>query len=576
MMKNRIAIMVYVFLGVSLFGTSSSSESSTHVPANQRTDLHKVFVTPYLRSQCMSFMTHVLQHADPGAFFSKINKVVYSQALSDAAWYEQLQRLQGVKEAVLSPYNNIRALRNQKRVVGGQIEALLKRELPYEGCVEIGTPGTYAALLKKSLPIQGSIYVVNDEQRLTDIVQAGDFKPASGFKIHDVFVPLNNYAPIEENIIPSSSVDLIIFPIGLHHAPVERLDDFLISLRRILRPGGVLLLRDHDADTADTLSLVHAAHSIFNVYIARASLAEEVAEYRNFHALAHWIQLLTKHGFVVGSERIVQSGDTTKNTLFVCTKPAFTSEERVDQIAHEVAQKPGHTRDSMQGMLTVPEWHDVHRSQAYGKFINHTPFYEFPYFDCIKSYWRVFAQSFVLAKKQKGTWAVLKSDYTQMNLFIGCMTTLEYAAKGVISLPIKWLFSGQEAGVIQLLVKDPQHIITTIDSRIKVLQEYPENVVLIESPRYIEFLGIMRALAATDIDFVQIAGQKEIQCTIRYKNKEDVQRCVNSAGCTYAYDWQVPAEPYTYAAVLVKVSSLKQFMRQLPLEGVELVYVHDF
>lgn len=575
---HRICGIIYLFG----FGIDVQALQSTDRPAAHRSELHTVFFDTTLRKDCISFMQHVLQHQKPQQFFDAIDRISEQEQLvdknvSDECWYKKLSSLKQSDYILPLPYDALRALANQKKILGSQATSLLKKDTPYNNCVEIGTPGTYASLLKTTLPITGSICVVNDKQQWSDAVQSFSYKPLNGFVAYDNFVPLNEYEPITEESIASSTVDLVVCFIGLHHVPVEKLDAFLSSIARILRPGGVFLLREHDAATPEIMALTHAAHSIFNLYLAKATLSDEINEYRNFNDMSYWTTLLEAHGFDCGDTRLLQEGDPTKNTLFACTKRARNIQEQTEIVTHELHKNADYVRDDIQGILTTPEWHNVHTSEAYSEFINHTPFYEFPYFKSIKSFWHIFAQSFLLARQKKGTWATLTSDYTQMNLFIGAMSTLEYGAKGIVSLPLKWMFSGKAATTINLLVKDRQGEAAQLGNSMKVIKQHPDtDLILLEVPRYKEFLNCMQVLADTNIELIEVAGQKEIQLTVAYNHRQQLDDCLALPGCSYQYDWQVPTRSLTHAALIVPVASLKIVLKKLAQRTVDIVYIHDF
>ncbi len=43
------------------------------------------------------------------------------------------------------------------------------------------------------------------------------------------------------------------------------------------------------------------------------------------------------------------------------------------------------------------------------------------------------------------------------------------------------------------------------------------------------------------------------------------------------YSWPIPTEPeYVYAVLTVKVNAIKQVIKVLQHNGIELLYIHDF
>lgn len=78
---------------------------------------------------------------------------------------------------------------------------------------------------------------------------------------------------------------MVICVIGLHHVPKEKLDLFIQSIRRVLKPNGVFILRDHNATTADLTSLISVAHTVFNLIMNHDSLKTELHNIEIFKAL---------------------------------------------------------------------------------------------------------------------------------------------------------------------------------------------------------------------------------------------------------------------------------------------------
>jgi len=105
--------------------------------------------------------------------------------------------------------------------------------------------------------------------------------------------------------------------IGLHHIPEDKIDDFLQSIRRVLRPGGSFMLVDHDVTNDNTLDLAHLAHSTYNAVMGISEL-DEKNEIRNFRSMQYWSEKLEKHGFgksVTLSQPMIRKDDPTKNTM---------------------------------------------------------------------------------------------------------------------------------------------------------------------------------------------------------------------------------------------------------------------
>lgn len=539
--------------------------------------MHHIFSSAALRTQFAGFLDVVLRQIPSADFYNAVDSFLPDRALTDREIYKRLIKHSNQIRPTFGAIKQLQALRYQKAVLSRQARKLIGTGKHIHGCLEIGTPATYINSMKSFLTIEGPLYYLNETERPSDRLQSPNFNIANGFLPYDHFVAMNNYEPIAENAIASNSLDLIVCFIGLHHIPAEKLDAFVASLKRVLRPGGLLLLRDHDAYDDVVMDMVHAAHSVFNAVLSGETIETELAEYRNFQPLAYWITLLEKHGLVAGNMRLQQRRDPSLNTMLTFTKVAVTEEEKLNQISHELQYVDGYKRDQMQTYLTSPEWVNVDVAQAYGRFIEHTPFYEFPYMQSVTAYWKVFKNSFNQAAKKDGTLKVLTSPYTLMNAFIGSTMTLEFAAKAALSAPMRWMYSGEEATTLSVLLNDPMHQISTVDERIKVIKEYPDtSLKLVSMPRYKEFLVVMHKLAHSTVTLVEVAGQKNIQVKIRHRADDQTQPYAAFDGCSVLYDWEIPSQPYRYVALNVAVNKLTAVLKQLEEHGIETIYVHDF
>lgn len=556
------------------------------ISLNKNDDVHlyKIFSSQNLKNRFANFLDIILRQTSSTEFFDLVDKLnLDKQKKSDIEIYEILfNNIDTIKHGI-SIINQFKALHYQKGILSDQLKHLLKEVGKVSNVVEIGTPGTYISSIKNFLHVKDNIYVLNDAKKWTDYAQSFSFNPTTNFLIYDKFIPLNGYAEIKQNDIPDNCVDVVICLIGLHHIPENLLDGFIASINRILKPGGIFILRDHDCKDADVESLIYAAHSIYNVLMTKETIESEKAEYRNFKPLTFWIKLLEKHGFGCGSERLVQKGDPTINTMIKFTKIARTSDERITEISNDLKAQDDYERPLIQSYLSSPEWVNVDVAKEYAAFIEHTPFYEFPYFKSINTYWKVFGDSFKAACNKQGKLETLKSSYMLMNLFIGITMTAEYFARGIVSWPVAKMYSGAEALKIKLLISDPKNEID-FDERIVTLKQYPNfNLKLIEVPRYKEFLDLIKKLSATDIEILEIAGQKQIQIKICYPlnlEKNIAHVCESIKDCKKEYDWMLPTQPnLKYSALTVNVNKLKEFLsiiNQEEFRSVQLLYIHDY
>jgi predicted methyltransferase len=94
----------------------------------------------------------------------------------------------------------------------------------------------------------------------------------------------------------------------------DRLAPFLASIARVLRPGGWLVVRDHDVRDPAMDAFVSLAHCVFNAGLGE-SWATNQAELRHFAPVDAWIARIEAAGFRHSGERLVQDGDPSDNVL---------------------------------------------------------------------------------------------------------------------------------------------------------------------------------------------------------------------------------------------------------------------
>jgi SAM-dependent methyltransferase len=132
-------------------------------------------------------------------------------------------------------------------------------------------------------------------------------------------VLMENDAPIPAASVPDASVDLVSCYIGLHHIDPPRLNRFISSIARTLRPGGTFILRDHDVTSPEMHTFVSLAHTVFN---AGLGVPWEVnrKELRYFTSVAEWSRRLSSAGFRDRGSRLLQQHDPSDNVLMAFVK----------------------------------------------------------------------------------------------------------------------------------------------------------------------------------------------------------------------------------------------------------------
>lgn len=230
----------------------------------------------------------------------------------DADIYAQIQQnLPKIKPFLAEIRYALPALIKQKKEMARQTLELLGDCRQINGYVEIGSTGRYVSELRKHLEISAPIYLINDfppSYSVADLMERGQIKKLGHY------IALNDYAPIGEVNIPDNSIDLVTCYIGLHHAPLDKLNDFVQSIKRILRPGGKLIVRDHDVTSEKIHAFVSLIHTVFNLGID-ISWEENNKELRHFTSVNSLISYLQERGLTHTGKRLLQKNDPSDNTL---------------------------------------------------------------------------------------------------------------------------------------------------------------------------------------------------------------------------------------------------------------------
>lgn len=479
-----------------------------------------------------------------------------------------------------------KSLQHQQRVLTDQTLKLLPQRT-IENIVEIGTPGTFLSALRKKFSITGTSYVFNSEHHKKDLFYNFSWRPLKGFKSYDFAYNLNDYTPISEDTIPSNSVEAVVFYTGLHPIPSEKLSAFIQSIVRILKPGGSLIVREYNCDSDQLMTLITTTHSLYNAIAKNIPFEEEQTETRNFKPLQEWIALLKEAGLELelynDQPGILQEGDPTKNTLLKFTKIQMEKEDLAapdedleeslsydDQ--HQITFRPLHTT-----FMTTTEWYSLDLSKKYGEFIHYQPFYEFPYFESVKTFWYLFAQSYKTARKHSGFFKIVFSKTMLTSLFLGAMMTVEYGFKGIITWPLKKFESDSKDRFIDINIQTPTTPLDSIGISHTLVEETPETW-WIKVPRYMKLLDCLQKLSEHDIKVHKIAGNELIQIKIS-STHEKLKELENqlSGNAEIAYTWHIPSDmAKTLAALVVKVPAISEVIKILKSQSITIEYIHDF
>lgn len=528
------------------------------------------------RREYRKFFRNIFLNLDEDAFIALADEALITAGDNQQLYQTLEDRLSEAEFSTpKSLWRSLRALRQQKKALRQQVETLMGSDTPIDGYVEIGFPGRMIRPVAKVLDLTGPVYVVNTEEGLADYLQSGFPRP------YDSFIPLGNYNPLTDSM-ESGSVDLVSAFIGLHHCPVDQLDAFVQSIADVLRSGGSFLLRDHDAHNAQLHAQATLAHTSFNLgtgvpWDGIGDGMDESTEIRNFQGLDYWDALMEKHGLMRDKDvsPLLRPGDPTNNALV-----RYVKRPTGIALAEVELDNPESKRPQMQTFMTSIEWHSVRNARSYADYIEHTPFYMYPYFSEIQSFWQTFALSWKEARKYHSAWEIISSDYFLMNLFIALFHSMEFFLKGLISAPIAWMYQSEanlEPDTISMVVWDKNDQLKAYDSvRILRSAEADFSVHEVELPRYMKFRDLVLDMTDKGIQLLNVAGQKRIQlqCSV---DTAQTELCEGISGSRLIGKVVIPATPERSIVYLnAEVPKLHRILKELRQRGVSIDYIHDF
>ncbi len=270
-----------------------------------------IYSNPQLKREFLDFLTNVFHLYPEQELHATLSRLAMSGD-TDRQVYEALQAELGDLNPFLGAFRYaIPALVKQKKIMASQTLQLVDPDARYDGHLEIGSTGRYIGILEDKLDITGDVFLLHTREAgygPEDIVDRGQLAKIG------THIDMGNYSTEFANIIPHNSLDMVTVFIGFHHCPLETRRQFVSAVRDVIRPGGVLILRDHDCHDEDSWRMAALAHDTFNAG-TEESWQFNAAELRNFYSIRFIIDLVEDIGFRNNNRLLFQPGDPTRNAL---------------------------------------------------------------------------------------------------------------------------------------------------------------------------------------------------------------------------------------------------------------------
>jgi len=305
-------------LGALLAATMSPAAFATD-GSTRRDDVGNfryIYSDPQLKREFLDFLTNVFHLYPEQEMHETLARLAMSKD-DDRQVYEALQAELGDMSPFLGAFRYaIPALAKQKKIMASQTLMLVDPDARYDGHLEIGSTGRYIGILEDKLDITGDVFLLHTRDAgygPEDIVDRGQLAKIG------THIDMGNYSTEFANIIPHNSLDMVTVFIGFHHCPLETRRQFISAVRDVIRPGGVMILRDHDCYNEDAWRMAALAHDTFNAG-TEESWQYNADELRNFYSIRYIIDLVEDTGFRNNNMLLFQPGDPTRNGLTAFTK----------------------------------------------------------------------------------------------------------------------------------------------------------------------------------------------------------------------------------------------------------------
>jgi SAM-dependent methyltransferase len=417
-------------------------------------DFRRVFQTSdQMKAKFAKFLTTIFYQLDEKKVFALMEKLLADPEKSDEQVYrELLAQIGSVKKSVpiLSKLWSLYVLKSGMAKQAAQLMKQFRKER-FHDYMEI-YDRRYANNLRSTagLPLDGKVIGVSNssEVGIADRIQASallskypytQHEPLNDPGCKDPFMhPEMSYKPLPENI-KDNSIDLIGCLGGLHHTPPERMEAFADSMHKKLRPGGVILMRDHNIDQAEGLSAqdVKAIAAVVHSFVNAADGVEcevEQKEVREFKSVSDWTKLMEKHGFKrISNEQLVLKDDPTENAMFAFIKAPTNLEE----LRQATAYRSDCQRPKIGTWATWIEWANVRFSKQYAEYIQDHHAYAFDHVGHLRQHRQHFFQFVKEARKSPDVRLdeLLFSDNMAMNLFILSAAAFQCCSGALASFP---------------------------------------------------------------------------------------------------------------------------------------------
>lgn len=416
--------------------------------AHSDSTFRTVFGSEPLKSEFVKFLQTIFYQLDSHKVLGQMGEILADPSKSDEQIYTELTaQIDQMRKGLPSVFYQIQALSVLQKGMGQQAQSLMKdfRGHEFHNYLEVYFRRDHKTLQKTAnLALDGKVLDISDkpyEGGLKERLEAGAL--LSSYPYRDS-LPLNDpdctsaelepektYKPIDDSKIPDNDLDLIGCLGGLHHIPQDRLDPFAQSLYAKLKPGGVVLLREHNAGSKELQALVSVVHSFVNA-AAGVTWDAESKKIRLFQSEDYWKKFMERHHFIyVPHPAEVLTDDPTQNGMMAFVKAPQNLEDL--KIAAKYRKDSYKTPDSTRA--TWIEWGNVRYAKQFAEFIQDHHASAFDYIGHLRQHWTHFTNYLTESRRDLSWQQIICSDNFATSLFILLTTTVQCLTSYVGYLP---------------------------------------------------------------------------------------------------------------------------------------------
>ncbi|GAM26439.1 hypothetical protein SAMD00019534_096140 [Acytostelium subglobosum LB1] len=183
----------------------------------------------------------------------------------------------------------------------------------------------------------------------------------------------------------------------------------------------------------------------------------------------------------------------------------------------------------------LPEWMQVEMVQVFGNFMEHTPWYRFPFISMLKVYFDVLFKEFGLVSQEHGVMAALSDQGFLIDLVPGIVMSVILGQMALLALPLRKMLgdtyddSQMYESIVVLAPSSVQW--QTIDERIIPIKSLDHGVHVLRVPTFKPFSEILQTIAknAPAVTILQISNNSSLQIKLE-SNVEHLKVTLKALG----------------------------------------------